>query len=65
MKNKVYSFYSLKNRTFIRVSAQNKKHVKLYAKNILHENLQLHEISIRSTVNSQQESIETAYPEIF
>lgn len=65
MKTKVYSFYSLKNRTFIRVSAQSKKHVKLYAKNILHENLQLHEISIRSTANSQQESIETAYSEIF
>jgi hypothetical protein len=32
MKNKVYSFYSLKNRTFIQVIAKNKKHVKLYAK---------------------------------
>lgn len=65
MKTKVYSFYSLTKRAFIQVTAQNKKHVKLYAKNILHENLQLYEISILRTVNSQQESIETAYPEIF
>lgn len=65
MKTKVYSFYSLTKRAFVQVTAQNKKHVKLYAKNILHENLQLYEISILRTANSQQESIETAYPEIF
>ena len=65
MKNKVYSFYSLKNRTFIQVIAKNKKHVKLYAKKILNENLQLYEITILRTVNSQQQSIERTYPEIF
>lgn len=65
MKTKVYSFYSLTKRAFVQVIAQNKKHVKLYAKNILHENLQLYEISILRTTNSQQQSIETAYPEIF
>lgn len=65
MKTKVYSFYSLTKRAFVQVIAQNKKHVKLYAKKILHENIQLYEISILRTTNSQQESIETAYPEIF
>lgn len=65
MKNKVYSFCSLKKGAFIHVIAKNKKHVKLYAKKILNENLQLEEITILRTANSQQQSIEMTYPEIF
>lgn len=65
MKAKVYLFYSLTKRAFVQVTAQNKKHVKLYAKKILNENLQLEEITILRTTNSQQQSIEMTYPEIF
>lgn len=66
MKAKVYLFYSLTKRAFVQVTAQKQKAREIICKKkILNENLQLEEITILRTTNSQQQSIEMTYPEIF